>query len=262
MDNKEFVFPIKILSGLFVLGFISGCSTFDRMGALNNASDSKINSQDIAAYASNQDEVYQALLQLAGLPGQPASTDEWSQFIMAGVQYSNQKCENYLDAVNWAKQGRHRDASLLGQTGTFANSVMGIGSASARELALTAAAFGYTQSGFDTLNDDALAGLEVSTARNLVHNLQQQYVDQLNTNQYTNRVGAFNALQGYIRLCMPGTIEAEANNAVRGSKPVSNSMGGGVNVAPYISHSADATSTALPGNAAIPDVNVGIPVAP
>ena len=246
----------------------SGCSTFNNMSALNDGADDALTSQDIANYAAKQDEVYQSLLRLAGLPDQPATTDEWNQFIMAGVQYSNQKCESYLDAVDWAKRGSQRESNLIGQTGLFTNGVLGIAQASARELALTAAAFGYTQTAFNTFNSDVLAGIEASTARNLVHNLQQQYVEQLNTNQYTNRVGAFNALQGYIRLCLPGNIAAEANNAVRSAKPFNKALSGSINQAPYISaETSTNTAVATDASLAAPAVPlnpyaVGAPTAP
>ena len=240
MHNKKCQL-IKRVAVVFItsLSGMTGCSTLNHMDALNGGSDANMNSEDVAAYAANQDAVYQSLLTLAGLPDQPASTDDWNQVIMAGVQYSNQKCENYLDAMNWSKQGRQRDSSLLGQSGSFTNGVMGIAKASARELALTAAAFGYARAGFDTLNEDALAGLEASSVRNLVHTMQQQYVERLHANQYTNRVGAFNALQGYIRLCMPGNIAAEANQAVRSAKATDQStMSSNINIAPTISLSA------------------------
>ena len=246
MNNSVCQLAVKIPTTLLLVGSLSmvaGCSTLKQMGNVNSSADASISPEDIAAYANHQDEVYLALLKLAGLPDQPATTEDWNQFIMAGVQYSDQKCENYLDAMNWVKQGRERDSNLIGQTGALTNSIMGIAKASSRELALTAAAFGYTRAGFDTLNTDALAGLEASTTRNLVHNMQHQYLERVNTNQYTNRVGAFNALQGYIRLCMPGNIAAEANNAVRTSKPVSKSNDGGVNVAPYISHDTNVTAS-------------------
>lgn len=235
---------------LMVMG--TGCSTLNNMGDLSAGADPGINAQDIADYANNQEAVYQALLALAGLPEQPATTDEWHQFIMAGVQYSNQKCENYLDALQWANNGRHRDSSLLGQGGTFTNNVMGIAKASARELALTAAAFGYVQSTFDTMNSERLSGLEVSSIRKLVREMQQQYLGNLDTTQYTHRVGAFNALQGYVRLCLPGTIGAEANNAVRGAKPVSKAGGSGLNTAPYVSMEAqENTAVGVQDNALV-----------
>lgn len=241
MHNKKCQL-IKRVAVVFItsLSGMTGCSTLNHMDALNGGSDATMSSEDVAAYAANQDAVYQSLLVLAGLPDQPASTDDWNQVIMAGVQYSNQKCENYLDAVNWSKQGSQRENSLLGQSGSFTNGVMGIAKASARELALTAAAFGYARAGFDTLNEDALAGLEASSVRNLVHTMQQQYVERIHANQYTNRVGAFNALQGYIRLCMPGNIAAEANQAVRSAKAIDQSSMSNINIAPSISLSAPA----------------------
>lgn len=218
-----------LLLGLTV---ISACSTLDHMDNLTSSADTALTARDIAIYTAKQDEVYQSLLRLASLPDPPSASGEWNQFILAGVQYANQKCEKYLDAVNWAKQGIQRENQLIGQTGMLVNGVLGIAKASARELALTAAAFGYTQAGFANFNADMLAGLEPSTTRNLVHNLQQQYLEQINSNQYTNRVGAFNALQGYIRLCLPGNIAAEANNAVRGMKPSSKSIN--ANQAPLV----------------------------
>ncbi|OQX11720.1 MAG: hypothetical protein BWK73_16940 [Thiothrix lacustris] len=222
MDNKQCQ-SIKRVTGLLMLSLstLAGCSSLDNMRNLNNnTTNTALSAGEIADYAANQEAVYQALLSLAGLPGQPATTDEWGQVIMAGVQYSNQKCENYLEAVDWAKQGRQRDSNLLGQVGTFTNGVMGITDASARDLALTAAAFGSTSVGFNTLNQDSLAGLEASAVRSVVHTAQQQYVKDLDFNQYTNRISAFNALQGYIRLCMPGNIAAEANQAVRNTKTI------------------------------------------
>lgn len=225
MDNKQRQ-SIKRIAGLLMISLsgLAGCSSLDNMRALNsNTTSTALNASEIADYAANQEAVYQALLSLAGLPGQPVTTDEWGQVIMAGVQYSNQKCENYLEAVDWAKQGRQRDSNLLSQVGTFTNGVMGITEASARDLALTAAAFGSTSVGFNTLTQDPLAGLESSAVRSVVHTAQQQYVQNLDFNQYTNRISAFNALQGYIRLCMPGNIAAEANQAVRNTKAVDSS---------------------------------------
>lgn len=222
-----------------------GCSTFNHMDNLTTGADDMLTSKDIALYTAKQEEVYQALLRLASLPDPPATSEEWNQFIMAGVQYANQKCENYLDAVNWSKQGIQRENQLIGQSGSLVNGVLGIAKASARELALTAAAFGYTQAGFASFNADMLAGLEPSTTRNLVHNLQQQYVDQLGNSQYTNRVGAFNALQGYIRLCLPGNIAAEANNAVRTTKPVVKSANTTANQAPGVTLDSAANSSTM-----------------
>lgn len=222
MDNKQCQ-SIKGIAGLLMISLsgLAGCSSLNNMSALNNNTMSKtLSADEIANYATNQEAVYQALLSLAGLPGHPTTTDEWGQVIMAGVQYSNQKCESYLEAVDWAKQGRQRDSSLLGQMGTFTSGVMGITDASARDLALTAAAFGSANTGFNTWNQDALAGLEASAVRSVVHTMQEQYVQNLNFNQYTNRISAFNALQGYIRLCMPGNIAAEANQAVRRANTV------------------------------------------
>lgn len=244
LSNQFSLLKKSILFVVLAVSIGSGCSTFNNMGALNN-SDANIDPQDIAKYAMNQQEVYQALLQLSGLPNEPATPTEWNQFIMAGVHYSNQKCENYLDAVQWSKSGQQRDSSLIGQGGNLTNSIMGIAKASARELAMTAAAFGYTRSTFDTMNSARLSGLEASTIRKLVHNVQQQYLQEINNTQYTNRVGAFNALQGYIRLCLPGNIGAEANNAVRGAKAVSNSNSR-MDMAPSISLESEiATPTVI-----------------
>lgn len=234
------VFVLSLLAGVLV-----SCSTVTNIDRLNNY-DANIDTKDIIQYAANQNEVYQALLSLAGLTEPPATTQDWQQFIMAGVQYSNQKCENYLDALQWARRDRERERRFLGQSADLTNSVMGIAKASARELALTAAAFGYTRTTFDTASMEYLSGLELSTVRTLVRNMQQQYLDSISTNQYTTKVGAFNALQGYVRLCLPSNIEAEANNAVRDAKATTVNGTNTVDVAPFVSMRPLPLETSLP----------------
>ncbi|MFN3786204.1 MAG: hypothetical protein ACK4RS_05130 [Thiothrix sp.] len=57
---------------------------------------STINPTDLRHYVNNQDDVYKGLLSLAALPNDPQTPAEWKQFMMAGVQYANQQCDNYL----------------------------------------------------------------------------------------------------------------------------------------------------------------------
>lgn len=162
----------KISAGLLLsCSFISGCSSLDFLESKDTAS---INPNKLSTYVDSQENVYGGLVKLAALSGDPATTDEWKQFILAGVQYANQRCESYLD-----------------ETGG--------------------------------------AGLD----RNLIHDLQRQYVEKLSANQYTNRTGAFNALQGYISLCSPGNIQALSGGSVRVAQP-GQSQDGGMNLVPYV----------------------------
>ncbi|MEB4589537.1 hypothetical protein VSS37_00960 [Candidatus Thiothrix sp. Deng01] len=181
MDKKErmvrSVLPARVwFSVLFFAGLSSGCSSLDVLGDSESKS-STINPGNLTSYVSNQDSVHQGLLQLAGLQEQPATADEWKQFIMAGVQYSNQKCDIFLSDYQKGEAG--------------------------------------------------------IAARNLVHDLQRQYVEKISANQYTNRTAAFSVLQGYISLCLPGNIEAASGGTARVAQPGS-ATDGGVNLVPYV----------------------------
>lgn len=161
---------------LMVAGWLAGCSSLG-MSMGDQPGNMSLDPQDLNAYVSNQDGVYQALLKLAALPDAPASPAEWKQFILAGVQYTNQHCETRLVS------GRGTSATLA--------------------------------------------------ARNAVHALQQQFVEKLQANQYTHRVAAFSALQGYASLCLPGNIEAASAGNVRVVQPASPDTGS-LNAIPYV----------------------------
>ncbi len=93
------VFSSKLLNYLVLVcaGLSAGCSSLPLLGISDDAAE--INPNNLGTYVSNQDDVYKGLLRLANLAGEPASPAEWNQFIMAGVQYSNQKCESYLNST-------------------------------------------------------------------------------------------------------------------------------------------------------------------
>lgn len=164
--------------GLILVSFMNtGCSSLDTLMD-SDTSYSTINPSALTRYVNNQDDVYKALLNLAALPNDPQTPAEWKQFIMAGVQYANQKCDNYL----------HQN-----QTG---------------EAALT--------------------------ARNVVSDLQRQYLEKISANQYTNRPAAFSVLQGYAGLCSPGNIALASSANARVLQP-SVAQSGGINMIPYVS---------------------------
>lgn len=154
---------------------LTGCSSVPLLGMMDDSPE--INPSNLNAYVSNQDDVYKGLLQLANLANEPATPAEWQQFIMAGVQYSNQKCERYLS--------------------------------------------------------DTLTGNANTTARQTVQDLQRQYVEKLSANQYTNRVAAFSALQGYGKLCSPSNLQTLAAGKARVAQP-GKSTDGGANLVPYV----------------------------
>ncbi|UJS22743.1 hypothetical protein [Thiothrix winogradskyi] len=171
------VFSPKCLSYAIVIcsSLLTGCSNLPLLGMADDSVE--INPSNLDDYVRNQDDVYKGLLQLASLAGEPASPAEWNQFIMAGVQYSNQKCEIYL---NSAMKG---DADIA--------------------------------------------------ARYVIHNLQRQYVEKLVANQYSNRVAAFSALQGYGKLCSPNNVQALKTGNARIAQP-GKATDGGVNLVPYV----------------------------
>lgn len=155
----------------------TGCSSLDSLMDKDVAY-STINPAELTRYVNNQDDVYKALLKLAALPNDPQTPAEWKQFIMAGIQYANQKCDSYL----------HQNPT----------------------------------------------GESALTARNVVSNLQRQYMEKISANQYTNRPAAFSALQGYASLCSPGNIALASSADARVLQP-NVAQNGGINMIPYVS---------------------------
>jgi hypothetical protein len=197
-----------------------------------------IDAQIVKQSTTAQHAVFDQLLKRAGLcttsddtkcTPPPDGSAEWGKFVEAGFGFIDEQCEQYLDALFWYNRYRNATSQHLALTGGFTSSILGIAEASAKSIAITAAAFGFSSTAFDNLSGTVLFDLDPSAVKNLVDRSRAQYraAVQARSNNLgketattaiaplaTNRPDAMSLIQGYLSLCLPASIETQVNNAV------------------------------------------------
>src|SRR5881227_3058740 len=82
---------------------LSACSA----GELLKGPGYDIDALKIDAYARNQTDVVRSVSVLAGLGGaEPRTPEEWRQFVVAGIGYSDRQCEAYMNALFWFNRAK------------------------------------------------------------------------------------------------------------------------------------------------------------
>ena len=202
-----------LLAGSFSLG---GCG---QLQTLVNGPGYDIDKTKVTAYAQDQNAVVEAVSQMAGLKGvEPASSEEWRRFVVAGIQYSDRQCEAYMNALFWANRAKARTTQQFTLAGAATSAILGAVAASAQALTITAVAFGLAGATIENVGSGLLYDIDPSAVRDLVRKLQVNYENALPQTGYKDQSGAFRALQGYIALCLPPSIETQVINSVKTAK--------------------------------------------
>jgi hypothetical protein len=204
---------IKTLPFLLLV-FCAGCVDGGRLRLLTGP-EVDINPAELQLYRDNQDAVVQNLLALAGQPGavQPINND-WNPVVEAGIQFVQQRCEAYLDAIFWFNRYKNTTVNQINLLGAGTASALGIAQAAARDIALVALAFGITAQSIEILGSSILYKMDPSAVKSLVTASQGVYLRSIRTIRYTTRPAAMQAIQGYLNLCLPPTLEAQVVAAV------------------------------------------------
>jgi hypothetical protein len=172
------------------------------------------------AYAQNL--MVDELIQTAGLSSQPAPGDDnWSLVMKAGVYEIGRQCDQYLDALFRFNREQRAGRQDLAAAAAATGAIMGLSGASAKALAITAAAFGLATNLFDASVNSVLFTIEPSALRNVALQGRKNYLEQLAKLKINSRPDMLIALQGYLTQCSPAAIEANINNAASGAPSVS-----------------------------------------
>jgi hypothetical protein len=201
-----------MISLVFVAVIITGCVDSDRLRLLTGPG-VEINGIELQTYRANQDVVVQNLVALAGYtPG--LEINDWRPVVDAGIAYVHQRCQAYIDALFWFNRYKNTTVSQISLLGAGTASALGIVQASAREIALVALAFGVTAQSIEVLSSSILYKIDPSAVKSLVEASQGTYLRAIAPIRYTTRPTAMSAIQGYLNLCLPATLEAQVMAAV------------------------------------------------
>jgi hypothetical protein len=200
-----------------LLGLLSGCAA---QRQLSSGPGLEFDPRQVQSYREAQDKVLSELYVSAGLGKDkvPATSAEWDSVIRAGMDYADVRCEAYLHALFRLNRDTRTIVSQISLMGAATAGVLGAVEAAAKEIALTAIAFGLLGATVENLSNNVLYELEPSSVRTIVRGLQSAYRAGLGTG-YSTRPAAVAAMRNYASLCIPSNIEAEVNLAVKKAQP-------------------------------------------
>jgi hypothetical protein len=236
MTNFRFSYPGAVAL-VFLAALLSGCVGLRPDPMLRTGPGVDFDSKEVQAFRENQDQVLAELYVSAGLAknAPPSGAEDWGKVISAGMDYADQRCEAYMNALFRLNRDKNTAVSQLGLVGTATAGILAAASAAAKEVAVTAILFGLGASSIENYSSNLLYDLEPSSVRSLVRGLQLGYRENLPTT-YSTRPAAISVIRGYAVLCMPANIEAEVNLAVKKAKPDASRGNGSTGQPPAVSH--------------------------
>jgi len=150
--------------------------------------------------------------------------NHWQMVVYAALNDIDERCSAYLDSLDAAERMRAAYVRQLSSTNTTANVIIGLtGGVGPQALAIVQAAFGLAENSLDNYYSRLILQVEKSTVHSLVLKRQtafRQILYKRNSNNQKlidsvrTKPGAYFAIRGYLRLCLPSTIEGQITTVI------------------------------------------------
>jgi hypothetical protein len=179
-----------------------------------------LNSGQLAQATQLQDEyVYYICRQAGGsnletTAGPSCSGASWTAFTEAGMNDIDQRCDAYLGWLDAQRRDRTPVLSQIAAMGAATAGIMGVTGVGTHAIAIAATAFGLAGTSYANWNSRLLLDVDHSTVQTVVYTRQQQYRKANAGVIVPDRAAAIYLLRGYLRICMPITIETDINTTV------------------------------------------------
>lgn len=215
-----------VLSGVVIASImLSGClgnspKTFSEKyhNYIKNVPD--LDDKDVETFAKDNEKILADFAKLAGVKT-PGANEEWRPVIDAGINYTDTRCDRFMDALFWLNRARETTSRQLEYTGSAVGAALAVVEASKTAIGLTPLGFSLFDQTVNNLTTGLLYNLSPSTVRILVEKRQTAYIQAL-TPSYTSRAIALRVIQGYAAICLPPAIEAEVERAINAKEYVPN----------------------------------------
>lgn len=148
-----------------------------------------------------------------------AGSAEAKAFLKMGMRIADQRCARYFDALGEAVRQFNFGRKELGLLAAFTGAVQGLTGVAAKDLALTAGAFGFGAASLDSFGDAFLFSPDIHAVRGLVQRARDTFEGAMQTDGL-DLMDAAKLLRGYESLCTVDGIRSLVNNAVASSRPV------------------------------------------
>ncbi|MTD94557.1 hypothetical protein GIW81_09460 [Hyphomicrobium sp. xq] len=141
----------------------------------------------------------------------------WRSAVLASLNDIDDRCEAYLSTLDKAKRNRASFLAELRSATSTAGIILSTTGVGPTAIGIIEAAFGLAESSLDNYYSRLILEVEEGTVQNLVLKRQTAYRTLLQ-DQYMiyirSKPAAFYAVRGYLRICLPSTIEARINSTL------------------------------------------------
>lgn len=211
----------RIMVGCVAALATAACSPMSEQ-YLDGGVGSALNSGQLSQETERQDEyIYYICRQsggseTAGAGARGCSISSWATFITAGMNDIDRRCDAYLTWLDTQRRNRPAVLEQISATGTATSGILSVTGAGTKAMALVATAFGLAGATYGTWNSRLLLAVDHSTVQALVYRRQEQFRQDNSSaiKSVSDRPTAIYLLRGYLRICMPMTIETDINSTI------------------------------------------------
>jgi hypothetical protein len=208
------------LSGILVLSNCAG-SELQRGWTHRYGPAVALSEEDVASSVLRQISIMEQLALAADTT--KTGTTDYYQVTLAGFNFIDEQCDAFLRELYMIDVERNRLKRGIDGAQLLTGAVLSASPASKATMEIVAQAFGFAGLLTDTYANSYLMNTRPSTILSVVSKLQNAYQDQTekDKSRINSRPAAYAQIRGYLRLCMPVTIESQINERVVTSKAVS-----------------------------------------
>lgn len=184
---------------------LADCKELDRNRGLNPI----IQASDVEIASQNQMRILTALAIDYGISDTRSSY--WYDVSVAGFNYVDDECRVYFNDLFFLNREKDEIKTGLAAAGATAAAIMGVTGASTKSISIVAQAFGLGAISTDLVAGTFLYQVPPATALGFVKELQLAYRNGVADRKamITSPSSAYHAIQDYLSLCLPPTIEAK-----------------------------------------------------
>jgi hypothetical protein len=138
----------------------------------------------------------------------------------AGFNYVDDECRAYFNTIFFLNRDKDQIKSGLAAAGATTAAILGLTGASTKSIAIVAQAFGLGIVSTDLVAGTYLYQMPPSVAQGFVKEMQLAYRDGAASRRLLINTPstAYHAIQEYLSLCLPPTIEAKIAEHVAGAR--------------------------------------------
>ena len=141
------------------------------------------------------------------------SRADWNDIVMTALNDIDERCGQYLESLDAARRNKGLWSAALTDIGASTKTIFALTNpASIKAMTIVEAAFDLAKTSIAEYYSAAIMAEEPSIVQRIVRKLQTQYRLKLSDklkDKFMDRGSAHYVVRGYLRLCLPITVEAE-----------------------------------------------------